>query len=1061
MSERVKIMRPLRMAIPAWVWLGFVAVRTLPGDSLPNAVKLYELTGAGQPARPVTISRVFARGEIAHYAKPRVNGQVPAAWQCDVKTRWRDGRASCQITNASNEAPIVIECPNHGFQSGDVVKITGVQGNTAANGTWKITRLTPNKFLLQGSAGNGTYTGGGVATGPGPGSLRHAIISFKVDLPPNGQVTVDFVDDPNPCSLGSAETCLAAALDQSAMLAQSWGAVMEVTQGVTKQVSARTMLGQGHFRYWLRGPVVTTVIAEDRSPERVYDFGWRCTANCSGDYSTATWTEDTEHRSLHPIFVLTFYAGWPGVRLEYILENVWVTHLQDQHYNLALRSGSNGNQLRYSKTDVTHYARTRWRKVFWDGEEPQPIRIDHNLPYLTATGAVPNYDLQLTVDADEIQRELSSYSPAACDISGSCNWTKYFPTSGGRAEIGLVPRWEVVYLYTGDPNLWRKVWDNANVSGHIPIHYRESHVGTSPTRYFLDLDGDGTSKNDPDDAREGNTAFGRIVSVEARPAWSSGNLSSGADATPPVATLSSSHGWTVDLAHQPLFGYIAYLLSGEWYFLEELQFWSAFNIALSDPCLDYSFCRHGSYGIVSQEQQTRGVAWATRTISHGVFASPDDQLEKQYLLGKLEATLQAWEGRQQILRGDYYNPLVNAPPDNPCPVTTGSYEGRSYSAYNHYGAERREVTPYCFGWRRITDPNKRGFNPLGFLNDNDAYVSVETAETSSSYASRVDSPWQYSFVHAVVGRMGELGFAVDALIRRFGRLPLSVGGHPDHNRYLCCTYRIPVWDLQQEHPKTPRQHLQLYRPEVRVKAGWSSGDQSALCDPSDGYPHYFVGALTFFKGLAYGPARFEDVYSWFSQQNNVPNIQSKLVGCQGSLVDPKWALRPRYAPSRITSVTAGTNAVILGYTASSGAACTITLDDSPSFDSPVAVQVDGGGGPARQFVATGLQPDTTYYYRLACPEDPWQAREGSFRTLNVSGVVQFRITLRPAGIGIEQASLEYGASPSLGSETARVDCAAGCSFSLQAPKGQPFYYRVKYWRSGAVASVGNVLAAIP
>lgn len=65
------------------------------------------------------------------------------------------------ITSATNATPIVITATAHGFNTGDKVYITGVLGNTAANGTWVITRLTADTFSLNGSVGNGAYTSGG------------------------------------------------------------------------------------------------------------------------------------------------------------------------------------------------------------------------------------------------------------------------------------------------------------------------------------------------------------------------------------------------------------------------------------------------------------------------------------------------------------------------------------------------------------------------------------------------------------------------------------------------------------------------------------------------------------------------------------------------------------------------------------------------------------------------------------------------------------------------------------------------------------------------------------
>jgi hypothetical protein len=68
------------------------------------------------------------------------------------------------ITNATNATPIVVTATSHGFANNDVVSITGVAGNTAANGIWQITYIDGNTFSLNSSSGNGAYTSGGLAS---------------------------------------------------------------------------------------------------------------------------------------------------------------------------------------------------------------------------------------------------------------------------------------------------------------------------------------------------------------------------------------------------------------------------------------------------------------------------------------------------------------------------------------------------------------------------------------------------------------------------------------------------------------------------------------------------------------------------------------------------------------------------------------------------------------------------------------------------------------------------------------------------------------------------------
>ena len=67
------------------------------------------------------------------------------------------------VTGATNAAPIVVTtAAPHGLATGMQATITGVNGNTAANGPFTITVTSPSAFALNGSTGNGIWTGGGV-----------------------------------------------------------------------------------------------------------------------------------------------------------------------------------------------------------------------------------------------------------------------------------------------------------------------------------------------------------------------------------------------------------------------------------------------------------------------------------------------------------------------------------------------------------------------------------------------------------------------------------------------------------------------------------------------------------------------------------------------------------------------------------------------------------------------------------------------------------------------------------------------------------------------------------
>ncbi len=94
----------------------------------------------------------------------RVMGS-PAPTSLGINGTWTSGalQATTSVSGATNATPIEITVIAHGYSTGNTVVITGVVGNTAANGTWEITSTGANTFTLDGSAGNGVRTSGGSA----------------------------------------------------------------------------------------------------------------------------------------------------------------------------------------------------------------------------------------------------------------------------------------------------------------------------------------------------------------------------------------------------------------------------------------------------------------------------------------------------------------------------------------------------------------------------------------------------------------------------------------------------------------------------------------------------------------------------------------------------------------------------------------------------------------------------------------------------------------------------------------------------------------------------------
>lgn len=68
--------------------------------------------------------------------------------------------APTAITSGSDASPIVITSSGTAPATGSFVSISGVAGNTNANGVWQVTKISSSSFSLVNSQGNGTGTGG-------------------------------------------------------------------------------------------------------------------------------------------------------------------------------------------------------------------------------------------------------------------------------------------------------------------------------------------------------------------------------------------------------------------------------------------------------------------------------------------------------------------------------------------------------------------------------------------------------------------------------------------------------------------------------------------------------------------------------------------------------------------------------------------------------------------------------------------------------------------------------------------------------------------------------------
>jgi hypothetical protein len=93
------------------------------------------------------------------------------------------GASNLLISGATNATPIVITVPSTtGITTGDTVFISGVTGNTAANGYHVCTVVSGTTLSLNSSVGNAAYAGGGVLEGGDLGLVDEIIQANAVPL---------------------------------------------------------------------------------------------------------------------------------------------------------------------------------------------------------------------------------------------------------------------------------------------------------------------------------------------------------------------------------------------------------------------------------------------------------------------------------------------------------------------------------------------------------------------------------------------------------------------------------------------------------------------------------------------------------------------------------------------------------------------------------------------------------------------------------------------------------------------------------------------------------------
>ncbi|WP_423823470.1 hypothetical protein V5738_05800 [Salinisphaera sp. SPP-AMP-43] len=320
------------------------------------------------------------------------------------------------------------------------------------------------------------------------------------------------------------------------------------------------------------------------------------------------------HPRLMAFFAVRAYgkgAAIGPVRVDVTVENDWSYDVApaNESYEATL-SVPGQKPIQLSK--MTHYAHARWHQVLWWQREDGPAWFAAlNGKYLQATPAVPNYQ------SIDLSPSLLAHVRQSCAPMDHCDVMGHMESTGAQPQIGPLPQWSSAYaVNTRDYRVYRWMLANSDALGAYGIHYREKATGEP-----LSLDRHPCA-----------TLLGPAEQSKCHvPPHGDDRLPDCAgDCHSPIRAESAHHGAPA---------YMAYLVTGDWFYAQELSAWANWVVFSQNP--GYRDYRAG----LIHDKQLRGQAWALRTLGYAAYALPDDAPIKSYFISAVENNIRWYNSR--------------------------------------------------------------------------------------------------------------------------------------------------------------------------------------------------------------------------------------------------------------------------------------------------------------------------------------------------------------------------------------------------------------------------------
>lgn len=623
------------------------------------------------------------------------------------------------------------------------------------------------------------------------GSVRHAIISGVVPaLGPFEKKKIELLKA-NAAGSGAASTT-------NSVPANFSSRVDIKLDGITYTADLADAVAAGKAIKWLSGPIAN---------ESLYSVPFKSTSG-------------NKHPHLAARFDVRSYPQLDNqVRVDVVIENTPTFTAGQRNYTYDADVLVNGRSV-YKQNKLTHYHHARWHKAIWSNSSgTSPVHVMHNTGYLIATKAISNYDQSVTPKESALSGFAMLLTP---DRSGPMKigpLNPYMPSTGGRPDIGPLPSWAVSYLLSMDRRARDSMMAIADGSGSWSIHYRDEKTGY-PVR--LDNEVNKNISTHMNLANKGPLPVPRC-----------------ADDNADLCKTPYSH----DTSHQPSFAYLPYLLTGDYFYLEELQFWASWNPTQTDPK------NHGLGQGLVHWQQVRAQAWSLRTLGHAAYVTPDNHFLKSYFAKMLDNNLD-WYHQTYVIGN---------------PNALGMYDGSGKGAFQVNGSApwQDDFLTWSFGYLTELGFTKakpilrwKAQYPVGRMTA-PGYCWTDGADYFLKNRESPNSPIYGSFAALYAANFQE------DLMTDDNSKPIS---HPKGLRYLdqpCGSQAQADWRA------------------AAGRAGWSKGQMSGYASSEMGYPSNMQPALA--VATASGVPNAAAAWSTFMSRSVKPDYSK----------GPQFAIIPR------------------------------------------------------------------------------------------------------------------------------------------------------------------------